>query len=51
MQKQIINYINQYHSSLLCEYREGFSTQMALLYLIEKWNFLLDKKKDTQVPN
>ena len=44
MQKQIIDYINQCLSPFLCEYRKGFSTHMALLYLIEKWKFRLDKK-------
>ena len=44
MQKQIIDYMNQYLSPLLCGYRKGFSTQTALPYLIEKWKFMLDKK-------
>ena len=44
MQKQIIDYINQYLSPLLCGYRKGFSAQTALPYLIEKWKFILDKK-------
>ena len=45
MQKQIIDYINQYLFPLLCEYRKGFSTQTALLYFIKKWKFMRDKKK------
>ena len=36
LQKQIIDYINQYLSPLLCGYRKGFSTQTALLHFIEK---------------
>ena len=30
---------------MLCGYRKGFITQTALLYFIEKWNFMLDKKE------
>ena len=44
MQKQIIDYIIQYLFLLLYGYRKSFSTQTALLYLIEKWKFMLDKK-------
>ena len=32
-------------SPLLSGYRRGFITQMALLYFIEKWNLMLDKKE------
>ena len=45
MQKQTIEYINQYLSPLLCGYRKGFRTQTSLHYLIEKWKFMLDKKR------
>ena len=47
MQKQIIDYINQclLTSHLLCGYRKGFNTKTALLYFIEKQNFMLDKKE------
>ena len=31
-------------SPYLCDYRKGFSTQQALLSLIEKWKNSLDKK-------
>ena len=31
-------------SPLICGYRKGFITQTALVYLTEKWNFMLDKK-------
>ena len=31
-------------SPYLCGYRKGFSTQQALLSLIEKWKNILDKK-------
>ena len=30
---------------MLCGCRKGFITQMALLYIIEKWNFMPDKKE------
>ena len=45
MLKQIIDFINQSLSLLLCGYRKGFSTLKALPYLIEKWKFMLDKKE------
>ena len=44
MQKQIIDYINQYIFPLLCGYVKDFSTQTALFYFIKKWTFMLDKK-------
>ena len=44
MQKQNIDYINQYIFPLLCGYRKDFSTQAALFYFIKKWTFMLDKK-------
>ena len=46
MQKQISDYIGKFisNSPFLCEYRKGFSTQYALLTLIERWKFCLDKQ-------
>ena len=44
MLKQIIGYINNYLSPYLCGYRKGFSSQQALLSLIENWKKVLDKK-------
>ena len=44
MQKEIIDYINQYLSRLLCGYRTFFSKQTSLHYLIEKCKLMLDKK-------
>ena len=41
MQKQINEYINQFLSLFLCVYRKGFSTQTALVWLIEKWEYQL----------
>ena len=43
MQKQIREYINKCLSSFLCVYRKWFSTQTALIWLIEKWKHQLDK--------
>ena len=43
MQKQISEYINQFLSPYLCSYRQGFSTQQALVSLIEKLKVILDK--------
>ena len=43
MQKQISEYINQFLSPFLCDYRKGFSTQTALVWLIKKWKHQLDK--------
>ena len=44
MQKQISGYINNYLSPYLCGYRKGFSSQQALMSLIENWKRVLDKK-------
>ena len=44
MQKQIFQYIEKILSPFLCGYRKGFSSQTALLGLVEKWKASLDKK-------
>ena len=44
MQKQISGYISNYLSPYLCGYRKGFSSQQALVSLIENWKRVLDKK-------
>ena len=44
MQKQISGYIGKFLSRFLCRYRKGFSTKYALLTLIERWKFCLDKQ-------
>ena len=45
MQKQINGYINNILSPYLCGgYRKGFSAQLALLSLTEKWKKALDNK-------
>ena len=43
MQNQIIDYVNEYLSPVLCGYRSGFSAQHALMALLEKWRTTLDK--------
>ena len=42
MQKEISDYIGKFLSPFLRGYRKGFSTQYALLTLIERWKFCLD---------
>ena len=44
MQKQINSYISEYLSDFSCGYRQGFSTQHALIKLIESWRQSLDNK-------
>ena len=44
MHDQISQYINSFLTPYLCGYRKGFSTQQALLSLIEKWKIVLDSK-------
>ena len=44
MQEQIIDYIDKFLSPFLCGYRKGFSTQTALINMIEKFKLFLDRK-------
>ena len=44
MQTQLVSYIDNHLSPHLCGYRKGFSTQRALITLIEKWKSSLDQK-------
>ena len=44
LQKQLTVHVENFLSPFLCGYRKGFSTQQALLSLIEKWKNSLDKK-------
>ena len=44
MHKKINLHVDNFLSRHLCGYRRGFSTQQALLSLIEKWKNFLDKK-------
>ena len=43
LKDQICPYINDKLSEILCGFREGFSTQHALIRLIEKWRKCLDE--------
>ena len=45
MQKQVSDYIEKFVSPFLCGYRKGFSTQYALLTLIGRLKFCLDKQR------
>ena len=42
MHSQIVEFVNDKLSPYLCGYRKGFSTQHALLSLIEKWKVAID---------
>ena len=44
MQKQINSFITDYFSDFLCGYRQSFSTQPALIKLIESWRQSLDSR-------
>ena len=44
IQDQIKSHIDRYLSMYMCGYRKGFSTQHALISLLEKWKSALDKK-------
>ena len=43
MDKQIIDYMQSYLSSLLCGFRKGYNAQHALVRMLEKWKTCLDK--------
>ena len=44
LQKQTMSYIDQYLSNFLCGYWQGYSTQTALISMLEKWRNILDNK-------
>ena len=44
IQKQLSTHIEHFLSPYLCGYRTGFSTQFALISLIEKWRKYLDNR-------
>ena len=44
MHKQMSEFLEKYISPYMCGYRKGYSTQHALLILLEKWRTILDKK-------
>ena len=44
MQRQIKNYIRNYLSPHLCQYRKDYNTQQFLISLIEQWTKILDNE-------
>ena len=44
MDRQMSIFIENFSSSCMCRYREGLSTQQALLFLTETWKKVLDRK-------
>ena len=44
LQEQIVGHVNRYLSPFLCAYRTGFSSQDAIIGMIEKWKSALDKQ-------
>ena len=42
MQRQINSYVEKFLSPFLCGYRKGYSTQIALTVMIEKWKEMID---------
>ena len=44
MQKQILEYIGNHLSPHLCRYRKEYSTQTALISMLEKWKLSIDNK-------
>ena len=44
LHKQMSLHVEEHLSPYLCGYRKGFSTQQALLSLLERWKNVLDKK-------
>ena len=44
IQTQVSNFMHNHLSPILCGYRKGFSSQHALISLLEKWRMILDKK-------
>ena len=43
LHRQVSSYVDQFLSTFMCGYRKGFSTQQALLSLIERWKNTLDQ--------
>ena len=44
MQNQLCTFIEQHLSPFLCGYRKGYSPQLALVTLLEKWKATLDQQ-------
>ena len=45
LSEQMIGYVNEKFSPYLCGFRKGYSTQQALLRLLENWRKYLDNKE------
>ena len=45
MQKQILVYIDKLLSPHLCEYRKEYTTQTALIFMLQNWILFIHKKK------
>ena len=45
LHRQVSSYFDQFLSTFMCGYRKGFSTQQALLSLIERWKNTLDQNR------
>ena len=43
MQKQMVNYVEEFLSPYLCGYRKGFNAQYALVAMVERWKECLDR--------
>ena len=43
LRRQLSSYADQFLSTFMCGYIKGFSTQQALLSLIERWKITLDQ--------
>ena len=43
LNRQVNSYVDQFLSTFMCGYREGFSAQHALLSLKERWKITLDQ--------
>ena len=44
MRRQIFEYIDKHLSPHICGYRRGYSTQMNLISMLEKWKLSIDNK-------
>ena len=44
MHSQMSSFMHEHLSPIICGYRKGFSTQHALISLLEKWRAILDNR-------
>ena len=49
LHKQMSLHVEKYLSPYLCGYRKGFSTQQALLSLLERWKNVLEKRDTVEL--